>query len=218
MIVRGHKSTRFLFLLIFLFMVACTGEKLEQALNQIPVNASNVQPLLIGEFVPDLPLTDVEGKKITLMELTAGKLSVIVFYRGGWCPFCSAHLVELAALEEDLYALGYQLLAISPDQPEFLRQSLEEQELNYALLSDSSMQVAQAFGVAFQVDNETVQSLKEGGMDIVERSGYDHQLLPVPAVFISDTDGKILFQYVNPNYRERISGEILTAALHFFAN
>ena len=103
-----------------------------------------------------------------------------------------------------------------PDQSGFLNASLEEFEMDYTLLSDSPMEVARTFGVAYREDDETVARLKNNGMDIIKRSGHDHQQLPVPAVFILNTTGEVLFQYVNPDYRTRISGEILMAALRAF--
>ena len=67
-------------------------------------------------------------------------------------------------------------------------------------------------GIAFRVDRETADRYKENGLDLTERSGYDHLLLPVPSVFLVDTDGIIHFQYVNPDYKVRISGNLLLAA------
>ncbi|MCA1803590.1 MAG: AhpC/TSA family protein [Rhodothermaceae bacterium] len=184
--------------------------------RHVPDSAFGVNPLLIGQSVPALEALDKDGNRHSITELTSRKPTLIIFYRGGWCPFCSAHLAELAVAEEEIYNLGYQVLAISPDQPSYLRRSFDEVEMKYTLLSDSSMDIARAFGVAFRADAETVAALKQHGMDIEAQSGQDHHQLPVPAVFITDTDGKIRFQYVNPDYKERISGDILMAALKTF--
>ena len=184
--------------------------------RQVPDNAFGVRPLLIGQNIPDLPALDKDGNRHSLLELIARKPTVIIFYRGGWCPFCSSHLAELAVAEDEIYQLGYQVLAISPDQPSYLKRSFDEVNMKYTLLSDSGMDIARAFGVAFRADAETVAALKQHGMDIEAQSGQDHHQLPVPAVFLTGTDGKILFQYVNPDYRDRISGEILMAALKTF--
>lgn len=203
-------------LLIILIAGCSASEPQQETLDQVPQSASEVQPLLIGESVPDLPVADVNGNSQTIMEWIDQKPTLIILYRGGWCPYCSAHLSELASIEQEIYDLDYQILAISPDQPEYLRESVEDEDLNYTLLSDSSMEAARAFGVAYRVDDETVANLKDNGMDIVQRSGQDHRQLPVPAAFITSPSGKILFQYVNPDYRERISGDILMAALRSF--
>jgi hypothetical protein len=50
-------------------------------------------------------------------------------------------------------------------------------------------------------------------MDLEERSGLDHHLLPAPAVYLSNNEGIIEFQYVNPDYRQRIDKDVLLAAV-----
>ncbi len=170
-----------------------------------------MSPLLIGSEVPDLTLPDPKGEMISLSEI-AGQNTLIVFYRGGWCPFCSAELSAIAEIEEELYEKGITIVGISPDSPEYLQKSLNELNTEFSLLSDSDMMVSKAFGIAFRENEETVNQLREFGMDIKERSGRDHHLLPVPSVFLINNEGRIEFQYVNPNYKERINHNILMAA------
>ena len=194
-------------------LIACNTEPSRTAEENVPQSAFDINPLLIGEQIPDVTMTDKDDRQHSLRELVSGQPTLIIFYRGGWCPFCSSYLGEVAAMEDEIYDLGYQILAISPDQPQYLRESVQDIDIDYTLLSDSSMEVARAFGLAFRVDDETVEELKNNGMDIVRNSGHEHRQLPVPAAFIIDTSGQVLFQYVNPEYRERISGDILKEAL-----
>ena len=78
------------------------------------------------------------------------------------------------------------MLFISPDQPDKLAETTAKSGYDYTLLSDSKTDAAQAFGVAFHVDDETVARLKDRfKMDIEADSGETHHILPVPAVFIS---------------------------------
>jgi peroxiredoxin len=118
----------------------------------------------------------------------------------------------LQKIEDDLYEIGYQLIAISPDRPEKLKTALMENELDYTLLSDSPMEATKAFGIAFKVDPKTVERYKSVGIDLESDSGYDHHLLPAPAVYVLNTEGMVKFNYVNPNYRERINGDVLLTA------
>jgi len=74
------------------------------------------------------------------------------------------------------------------------------------------MEAAQSFGIAFRLDDATVKQFKAYGIDVEEASGYDHHLLPVPAVFVIDPEGVIDFQYVNPDYRARLDPQVLLAA------
>lgn len=174
--------------------------------------ASDVRPLLIGSKAPDTSVRSVDGDEVSLRSLLSEKPSILIFYRGGWCPYCSQHLADLNEIEDELSALGYQILAVSADRPEELRKSLNKADLGYTLLSDSPMNTTKAFGLAFRVDDETVENYRNYGIDLEQSSGYDHHILPVPAVYIIDTEGTILFDYVNPDYRQRINGDILLTA------
>lgn len=179
-------------------------------------NAKEVNPLLISSEIPDVKLKNMDDETVRLKELVSQKPSILVFYRGGWCPYCNRQLSDLNEIEEQLYEIGYQLLAISPDKPEKLRTTLDKNELGYTLLSDSPMNVSKAFGIAFKVDQETIDRYKSIGLDLEKDSGYDHHLLPVPAVYIVNTDGIVKFNYVNPDYKERINGEVLLKAARVY--
>ncbi|MDZ7681864.1 MAG: hypothetical protein U5J63_09195 [Fodinibius sp.] len=74
------------------------------------------------------------------------------------------------------------------------------------------MDLSKIFGLAFKVDQSTLERYAEGGIDLEESSGYDHHLLPVPAVYLINPDGLVTFQYVNPDYKTRIKSEVLLAA------
>ncbi len=138
--------------------------------------------------------------------------AVVIFYRGGWCPYCNLELGRLQEAEPELRELGYQILAISPDRPAKLAESAETEDLNYTLLSDATMTAAKAFGIAFRVDDATVERYKGFGIDLAASSGQAHQLLPVPAVFLIGADGKIGFAYANPDYRVRMDPSLLLCA------
>lgn len=201
---------KFLSAFIALFLIsACTNKNPE-----VPLSAEGINPLLIGQQIPDVALQNAFNHDVDLNNIVSENISLIVFYRGGWCPYCNGQLSQLANIEDELKNRNVQIIGISTDKPEYIRESVTEQELGYMLLSDSSMEGAKQFGIAYKEDDQTVQSLKENGMDIVERSGYEHHLLPVPAIFLVDTDGMIHFQYTNPDYKVRASSEVILAAVN----
>lgn len=175
--------------------------------QDIPKEATDISPLLIGEQVPDIVLKDVDGKPVSLIELVAQKQTVLIFYRGGWCPYCNLHLGELQAIETDVLQAGYQIIAISPDAPQKLSASAEKHKLNYKLLSDSDTNGAQQFGLAFQAPEKYKEML--GNYSDKNNNG----VLPVPAVFILNKQGEILFEYISPDYKKRLKGSILLAVL-----
>ena len=121
-------------------------------------------------------------------------------------------LVQLQNIELKLAQSGYQIIAVSPDRPAKLCQSIQKHKWNYLLLSDSKMMGARALGIAFRVDEKTLERYKNLDIDLEDASGETHHLLPVPSVFIVGTDGIIKFEYVNPNYKVRPNSDLLLAA------
>jgi len=185
------------------------GKALEEKTHKVARSAEEICPILIGDSVPELMLRTVDGKLFNLNEAIRNKPTVLIFYRGGWCPYCSKHLGQLQAIETEIIKSGFQIIAISPDRPGKLIESIDKHKMNYLLLADSNMAGAKAFGIAFKLDEATIKKYDRFGIDLVDASGEKHYSLPVPAVFVIGTDGIIKFGYVNPNYKVRLDANIL---------
>lgn len=174
---------------------------------QLPEKAEDISPLLNGETLPDAVLKAPDGNEHNLSEVLKQKPSVVLFYRGGWCPFCNAHLAEIQEVQNEVVNLGYQIIAISPDSPENLQATDEKQELAYSLYSDADGKLIKAIGIAFKAPE------KYSGMLSEKSDGLNDGFLPVPSVFVTNTSGKIAFEYINPDYKTRLSGGLLLAVL-----
>lgn len=182
------------------------------ALGLMTITAG-ASPLTVGQAIPSVPLKTADGQAFDLQAAAKEQPLAVIFYRGGWCPFCNAHLAELQEAQIQLKELGFRIVAISPDRPEELQKSTEKSHLSYTLLSDSSMEAAKAFGLAFEVDGPMLEKLASYNIDIEAASGEKHHLLPIPAVFLVGADGVITFSHSNPDYTVRLSSaELLTAA------
>lgn len=173
---------------------------------------SDICPLNVGSHIPDVNVATVDGSPTNLRDQVRQKPTILVFYRGGWCPYCNSQLQQLHEAEPELVRMGYQILAISADRPSKLRESVDKHSLGFTLLSDSSMAATRAFGIAFQLDQETVQRYKKYDMDLEEASGKKHHQLPVPAVYIVGTDRLVCFAYAHPNHQVRLDPDVLLAA------
>ncbi|MGH8238192.1 MAG: peroxiredoxin-like family protein [Steroidobacteraceae bacterium] len=178
----------------------------------VPDEPTKVKPLQAGAAAPAFTVRDATGEPFRFEPKALQKPAVMIFYRGGWCPYCNAHLGQLRKAEPQLLAMGYAVLFLSADRPELLRSSLKEKDINYTLLSDANMNAARAFGIAFRVDDATVEQYKKYNIDLEAASGATHHELPVPAVFIVDRTGVIRFAHSNPDYKVRLSGEEILAA------
>jgi peroxiredoxin len=174
---------------------------------QIAERAEDISPLLIGENIPNTQLIASDGSRHSVLNILSRKPTVILFYRGGWCPYCNAHLSDVREAEEQIIELGYQIIAISPDSPENLVHTGEKNELNYELFSDADGTFMKAMGVAFMAKERNLEKLMRYS------DGANTGFLPVPSVFITNTSGMILFEYINPSYKTRMSSRLLLAVL-----
>ena len=181
-------------------------------ITNISESAEGVSPLLPGLSVPEVTLKDTQGQPVALKKLLANKPTVLVVYRGGWCPYCSKQLKNIQNIEQQIAEMGLQIIAVSPDSPAKLAQSTISSP-TYQLLSDDQLALAQAMGLAFFLDDKTAKVYRNKlGVNFVGLDGEQKVALPVPAVFVLDTQGMVHFQYANPNYRVRLSEPLLLAA------
>ncbi|MGH2624348.1 MAG: peroxiredoxin-like family protein, partial [Sphingobacterium sp.] len=170
----------------------------------IPERPEDISPLLVGETIPTVTLQDAKGMPFDLNKAVSSKPTILIFYRGGWCPYCNKQLSGLQELAPELEKAGYQLLAISTDSPDGLIQSVSENQLEYTVLSDANLAVSKKFGLAYKAPKAYWEMLPKnsGGMN-------SDLLLPVPSVFILDKAGKIQYEYINPDFKQRLSPELL---------
>jgi peroxiredoxin len=189
------------------FLIVLIATTLFSANAQLPEKAEDISPLLNGETLPGAVLKAPDGSEHNLLDIVKQKPSVVLFYRGGWCPFCNAHLAEIQEAQNEVVGLGYQIIAISPDSPENLQASDEKHNLAYSLYSDAGGELIKAIGIAFKAPE------RYSGMLSEKSDGLNNGFLPVPSVFVTDTSGKIAFEYINPDYKTRLSAGLLLAVL-----
>ena len=173
------------------------------SLAQIAETAEDISPLLIGEKIPKQDLVSVDDKAVSTIEIF-NKKTVLIVYRGGWCPYCNSQLMDMQEIESQMIDLGYQIVAVSPDSPKFLKETTTEDKLNYQLFSDSDGEFSQALGIAFKRDKPKLEKYSEG-----KNPGF----LPVPTVYVINENREIEFLYINPDYSKRLKGDLLLAVL-----
>jgi peroxiredoxin len=178
----------------------------------VPDSPRQVQPLAVGARAPTFSARTTEGSLRLFEPDGYKKPTVVLFYRGGWCPYCNAQLSDLHLVEPKLRASGFEIVFLSTDRPELLYSSLNATDIHYTLLSDSRLEAAKAFHVAYHLDDATFAKMREYGADLEVTTGTKQHELPVPSVFIIDTSGIIRFVYSNPDYKVRLGADALWAA------
>ncbi len=183
----------------------------------VPTEPAQVRPLAVGARAPAFAARTTDGTIRAFSPDAYRRPTVVIFYRGGWCPYCNAQLSDLHTVEPKLRARGFEIVFLSTDQPKLLYSSLKAADIHYTLLSDSHLEAAQAFHVAYHVNDATLASMRNYGVDLEATTGTTLHELPVPSVFIIDTSGTIRYVYSNPDYRIRLSADALWAAAQPYA-
>lgn len=176
---------------------------MEAATADLRATGIESQALQVGAQVPDLTLPDALNHPVSLASLWQSGPLVLIFYRGGWCPYCN---LELRAWQQQLAALqhlGAQLVAVSPQTPDNSLSTAEKNELAFPVLSDSALTAATAFGVAFEMPPELIELYSRVGNDLPVLNGNGRWVLPLPATYVIDRNGRVAFAHVEADYRER---------------
>lgn len=173
----------------------------------------DVCPLKVGSEIPKTILATANAEMVALDSLVNSKPTVLIFYRGAWCGYCTKHLAELNDIKLEIEDLGYQIMGVTVDQPSKLSESNKKAESEIEVYADIKAATIKAFGLNWEVDDTLFNKYKnEYKLDLEMWSGASHHQLPVPAVFVVK-DGIVQFQYVNPKYSVRLKPETLLAVL-----
>ena len=125
-------------------------------------------------------------------------------------------MVQLQEEVGDYKAQGYQIFALSQDSFSENKSVMKKNKLSFPILSDGAMAVASKFGLVFSVNDETVKKFEQYGIDLIGLYGRKKPVLAVPAVYIIGADGKVKFQYVNPDYSQRLHPKVLRSAMEVY--
>ncbi len=171
-----------------------------------------IKPLKVGDQAPDVFVKDLDGKEVSLKAVIGGKPTVLVFNRGGWCPYCNAQLADLSFNKDELQELGFQTISLSIDRPDLLKGARDENKYTIQVYSDNAAAATRAFGVGYRIDDATFEKYRRFGLNLEEKSGYKHHVVPAPAAFLIDKTGKIAFVYTGDDIARKISGSALVEA------
>jgi peroxiredoxin len=163
--------------------------------------ASNA--LKVGDTAPDFLLPDADGRLRSSEQLRRNGPLVLSFFRGDWCPFCTAELCALQAAKHEFDTIGATLAAVTPDTRDFPRRLKRGLGLDLLVLSDVDYGVAMSYGVLFRMPDETKAHYSGLGFDFGTRHGSSVWMLPIPATYIIDTEGRIRSAFVEPDFTIR---------------
>jgi peroxiredoxin/YHS domain-containing protein len=185
-------------------------DRLDQGVAALASTGILDRALKVGQPAPDFTLPDPEGGTHNLRAMLADGPVVVSFYRGSWCPYCTAQLDAYQAALPDMKAAGAQLVAISPELPARTRDLARKVKLGYPLLTDNRDAVAKTFGISYAQPEPSAPIYRP----ILERANGDPDAeLPLAATYVIARDGTVAYAFTSADYRERADPAEVLAAL-----
>jgi peroxiredoxin len=173
--------------------------------------AANI--LAVGAKAPQFELPDHDGKIVSSAALLAQKRLVLCFIRGRWCPFCVGQMEASNLIVPEIEQAGATLLAISPQT---VKQSFfmhDQHKLRFPLLSDAGNQVARQCGLTYRVPEYQAEVYRRAFVNLPFTNGDESWELPIPATYILDHDGTVLYASADEDYTARPEPDDIVAAL-----
>jgi peroxiredoxin len=167
-----------------------------------------------GDVLEPFSLADATGTPVSLDEIVGSGPAVIVFYRGGWCPYCNLALrTYQQELLPQLGAFSARLVAISPQSPDESLSTVEKAALEFTVLSDPASRLADRIGIAFEQADDVLAAQRKLGLDLSKVNAEGAVRLPRPTVLIVDQDRTVRFVDVQPDYTARTEVSDIIGAL-----
>lgn len=157
-----------------------------------------------GEMFPDFSLPNTNDEVVELNKLLQNGKVIIAFFRGSWCPYCN---LELKALQNNLKRIkdkNVTLVAISPQTSNYSEEFKTNHNLDFELLTDKNNSLAKQLGIAFELQNYVIPIYHSMGIELSAYNGNANNELPVPVIFVLDTNARITYRFVDTNYMNRI--------------
>lgn len=166
----------------------------------------------VGDKAPEFTLKNAMGKEVSLKDYLAKGPVVLVWYRGGWCPYCNINLRYLQNELPNIKAQGANLIALTPELPDQSLSTSEKHQLDFEVLSDVGNHVAREYGVVYKLTDEVARIYNEK-FDLNSYNGDTSNELPLVATYIINSDGVIEYAFLDADYRNRAEPTEITAFL-----
>ena len=175
--------------------------------SQDSLEVENTRGLQIGDTVELFSATDQYDSIFVLKEVLKEGSVVLIFYRGQWCPYCSKHLSNIQDNLTEIQAKGATVIAVSPENQEHLQMSAEKNDVEFTLLFDKDYTIARSFDVLFKPTSGQKMKYNLIGADFDNSHSNEEILLPVPATFIINKEGIIVWRQFDHSYKNRSMAE-----------
>lgn len=165
----------------------------------------------VGTAMPRFVLPDQDGRLVRLEDLLGTGPAVVAILRGHWCPYCRLNMVGLSHVHQK--SAGASLVVISPEVQRYTRLLREQSEASFPVLTDVMAGYILSLGLAVFLEEPLARLVEAAGWDVPLYQGGTGWILPIPSVFVLDSDGVIAARHIDPDCRRRMELADLLAAI-----
>lgn len=133
--------------------------------------------LAVGDDAYPFSLPDSTGRVMKLKDVQKGWFLLMVFYRGHWCEACRNQLLDLKADLDKFNAAHTAIACVSVEDPKTSAEFTEAWRFPFPLLSDTSLEVIDAYGFRHP-------------------KGHENQDISKPGIVIVSPDRKVVYKYL----------------------
>jgi len=176
--------------------------------------AGTPRTVQVGDRLPAGTLLTPDGAQVPLAEAAPGAASVLVFYRGAWCPYCNITLRHYdKTLAPGLAERGVSLIAISPQTPDGSAAAVTNGELGFTVVSDPANAFAGALGIVTAPSAEAQDAHTALGFAVKDSNADDTPAIPYPTVIVVGADRVVRFVDIHIDYTTRTETADILAAV-----
>ncbi|MDO6803589.1 peroxiredoxin-like family protein [Wenyingzhuangia sp. 1_MG-2023] len=166
----------------------------------------------VGDTAPNFILNNALGEAVELYDFLKKGSVILTWYRGGWCPYCNLTLHQMQLELPNFEAYGATLIALTPELPDKSLSTIEKNELKFEVLSDLGNEVAKEYGTVFKLTDD-VAEIYNNAFDLNAYNGDDSNELPLAATYIINQKGRIVYAFLDTDYRNRAEPSEITKNL-----
>ncbi|WP_245471828.1 peroxiredoxin-like family protein [Bradyrhizobium nanningense] len=175
----------------------------QEAIDDLVSSGVAERAIHAGDYAPEFRLRDPHGKTISSDSVSNGGPVLIVFYRGGWCPYCRLDLRAIQAVARELRSWGASIIAVSQQSANESRSTERVNGLSFPSLVDRSGKVARAFGLRWKLSRELRAVEIECGLDLAAVNGEPSWTLTMPARYVVGPEGIVEYADISADYTRR---------------
>ena len=167
----------------------------------------------VGDAAVDGELIGWNGEAVRLSDVWSEGPVILMWYRGGWCPYCNIQLRAMQKSLDEIESAGARLVVLTPELPEKAKETAETAGIDIVALHDRDNRLAEKYGIMFDLPEAIVPTYRDK-LKLPSFNGSDKMQLPLAATYVINTSGEITYAFLDADYKKRAEpSEVIKAVI-----